>query len=449
MRASLPRGYDAGEPATRALTFEQAAVSVPAHLSPGVPQTHTPPGARVANTMGREKFPGASDADWRDWRWQQRNALRTAEDLARVVDLTDAERRGLAGTAGRFRVAVTPYYASLMDALHPFCPIRMQAVPVADEASEAAGDLTDPLGEDRHRPVRAVVHRYPDRVLFLATDTCAVYCRHCTRRRITGGGEGAFDRAEAEAGIAYVRAHRELREVIVSGGDPLVLGDERLAWLLGELRAVRHVEVLRLATRAPVTCPMRIDDALARLLRRVKPLFVITHFNHPKECTPEAQEACERLVDAGIPVENQTVLLRRVNSSARTIAGLNRRLLSWRVRPYYLHQGDVAAGTAHFRTPLACGVDILRRLRAGTSGLAVPHLAVDLPGGGGKITIQPSYASPPPPLRAGAAPGDGVAASPAGTWFRSPRGELCFYPDPPEADCGCPYDEVFYAAAEE
>jgi lysine 2,3-aminomutase len=379
-------------------------------------------------------FSAVSDSDWRDWRWQQRNALRSADDLARVLRLGDDERRGLAATAGVLRVAVTPYYASLLDPDHPFCPVRMQVVPVAAEAEVAAGDLRDPLGEDRQRPVRAVVHKYPDRVLFLVADSCAVYCRHCTRRRITSGEEGAFDRAAVEEGVAYVRAHREVRDVLVSGGDPLVLADDRLEAILSALRAIPHVEILRVATRAPVVNPMRVTDALARLLRRHAPLFAVTHFNHPKECTGDAREACERLVDHGVPVENQTVLLRRVNSSARTIADLNHRLLSWRVRPYYLHQGDVAAGTAHLRTPLATGIAIVDALRGHTSGLAVPHLAIDLPGGGGKVTVQPEY-------RTGAEPG--------GTWFRNFRGERSFYPEPPEADVSCPYDEVFYARSGE
>jgi lysine 2,3-aminomutase len=400
-------------------------------------------------TTWRDRFPGVTPAEWGDWRWQHRHALRSAEDLARVVDLGADERSGIAATAAAFRLAVTPYYASLMDRGHPFCPVRMQAIPVAAEALPAPGDLRDPLGEDRHRPVRAVVHKYPDRVLLLASDHCAVYCRHCTRRRITGGEEGAFEREALEEGIAYVREHREVRDVIVSGGDPLALSDERLEWLLAGLRAVPHVRILRVATRAPVTCPMRVTDALAALLRRFAPLFVVTHFNHPKECTGEARQACERLVDRGVPVENQTVLLRRVNSSARTIADLNHRLLAWRVRPYYLHQGDLAEGTAHLRTPLACGVRILESLRGHTSGLAVPHLAVDLPGGGGKVTVQPGYLVGPggpdaPPEPAGAArvaePG-----SASGHWFRSYRGEPFFVPEPPQADCSCPYDEVFYA----
>jgi lysine 2,3-aminomutase len=390
---------------------------------------------------GSNPLPAASEAEWRDWRWQQRNALRTAEQLARVVDLTAAERRGLALAEGRFRVGITPYYASLIDPRHPSCPVRMQAIPVAAEGDAGEGELPDPLDEDAHRPVRAVVHRYRDRALLLVSDSCPVYCRHCTRRRITGGAEGAFARAAVEEGLAYLRAHREVRDVIVSGGDPLVLGDERLGGVLRALRAIPHVEILRLATRAPVVCPMRVDDELARLLRAVKPLFVITHFNHPKECTAEAREACERLVDHGVPVENQTVLLRGVNSTARTLVDLNQRLLTWRVRPYYLHQGDLAEGTAHLRTPLRRGLEILEEMRARTSGLAVPHLAVDLPGGGGKVTVQPDYRIDAPAHAAAGAPGR------AGTWFRDLRGGRAFLPEPHEADCSCPYDAVFYAGA--
>ena len=379
----------------------------------------------------RERFPGATEAEWRDWRWQQRHALTSAEDLERLLPLTAEERRGLALAAGRTRIAVTPYYASLIDPDHPSCPVRLQVVPSPAEAARAPGDLEDPVGEEPHRPARAVVHKYRDRVLFLAVDRCAVYCRHCTRRRITFSGEGGFDRAAVEEGIAYVRAHPEVRDVIVSGGDPLVLSDERIGEVLEGLRAIPHVQLLRVATRAPVTNPMRVTGPLAALLRRVAPLFVVTHFNHPKECTPEAREACERLVDHGVPVENQSVLLRGVNSSARILTDLNERLLTFRVRPYYLHQGDLAAGTAHLRTPLQAGVAILERMRGHTSGLAVPHLAVDLPGGG-KVTLQPSYL-----VAAGA---QGVP----GHWLRDHRGERHFYPEPPDEDCTCAYEPVYY-----
>ena len=387
----------------------------------------------------RELFPHATPTEWGDWRWQQRNALATAEELARVVRLTDEERRGLQLAQGRFRVAVTPYYASLMDPDHPSCPVRMQSIPSPRELVPGPGDLEDPLGEESRRPVPAVVHRYRDRALFLVGDRCAVYCRHCTRRRLTLAGVDGFDRHAMDEGIAYVRQHPEVRDVIVSGGDPLVLSDARLEELLAGLRAIRHVEILRVATRAPVTCPMRITEALAAMLRRFAPLFAITNFNHPRECTPEARQACERLVDHGVPVENQTVLLRGVNSSARILLDLNQRLLTFRVRPYYLHQGDLAAGTAHLRTPLEAGVAILEQMRGRTSGLAIPHLAVDLPGGLGKVTLSPDYRIPPPA-------GDGDLA---GTWFRSHRGEPSFYPEPPSGDCTCPYEEVYYAARAE
>jgi len=385
----------------------------------------------------RDIFPEAGPDQWRDWRWQERHALRTAAELARVVRLSEDERRGLELAEGRYRVAVTPYYAALMDPEHPSCPVRMQAIPSAAEGRAAPGDLADPLGEDPRRPVPAVVHRYRDRVLFLVGDRCQVYCRHCTRRRLTFSGSMGFDRRAAEEGIAYIRDHPEVRDVIVSGGDPLVLSDERLVELLDGLRSIPHLELLRVATRAPVTCPMRVTDELAAALRRFAPLFVITHFNHPKECTPEAREACERLVDHGVPVENQTVLLRGLNSSARILQDLNQRLLTFRVRPYYLHQGDLAAGTGHLRTPLEAGVAILEELRGRTSGLAVPHLAVDLPGGAGKVTLAPDYRAAPPP---------GAPPAGPGSWFRSPFGELRFYPEPEERDCTCRYEAVYYAA---
>jgi lysine 2,3-aminomutase len=369
---------------------------------------------------------GASEADWRDWRWQLRNALTSADGLARLLPLTGEERRGLALGS---RVSVTPYYASLMDPGHPSCPVRMQAVPTAAEGERAPGDLRDPLGEDPRRPVRALVHRYPDRALLLATDRCPVYCRHCTRRRVTLAGEGSLSRADLGDAVGYLREHPGVREVIVSGGDPLVLDDERLGELLAAVRAVPHVRVLRVATRAPVVCPMRVDGRLARLLRAHAPLFVLTHFNHPKECTAEARLACETLVDAGVPVENQTVLLRGVNSSARVLKDLFERLLEWRVRPYYLHQGDLAEGTGHLRTPLEAGVAILEALRGGTSGLAIPHLAVDLPGGGGKVTLAPDYL---------------VEREAGAHVLRNGAGQRFRYPDPPSDDLACPYERVFY-----
>lgn len=377
-------------------------------------------------------FPQASEDEWRDWRWQLRNSVRSLDELSRFVPLTEDERRGCVETRGIFRLGISPYYLSLIDRDHPFCPVRMQAIPVRAEATVKAGELRDPLGEDLHRPVRAIVHKYPDRVLLLALDHCSVYCRHCTRRRITSGDEGGVTREELEEALAYLRAHREVRDVLISGGDPLLLSTERLAGLLEGIRAVPHVEIVRIGTRIPVCLPMRVDDLLARTLRRFAPLFVVTHFNHAKEITAGAREACERLVDHGVPVENQAVLLRRLNSSVPAIRDLMQKCLAMRVRPYYLHQMDVAEGLEHLRTPLAKGVEILQGLRGWTSGLAVPHFAVDLPGGGGKVTLQPDYVAE----RTG-----------EHTVLRNYLGEPYRYPEPRETDCSVPYDEVYYAEA--
>jgi lysine 2,3-aminomutase len=378
----------------------------------------------------QDRFPGVAEEEWRDWRWQQRSALSTVEDFARLLRLTGEEREGFARTSGRFRAGATPYYAALADPERPDCPVRRQIVPLPAEAEEGPGDRRDPTGEEPHRPVRALVQKYPDRALLLATDRCAAYCRHCTRRRITGGEGNGLDRAALAEAAAWLREHAGVREVIVSGGDPLVLADERIEEILAAIRSVPHVRILRLATRAPVTNPMRLTVPLARLLRSFAPLYVVTHFNHPKELTPEAREGCERLVDHGIPVENQSVLLRGINSSARALVELNERLLEARVRPYYLHQGDLAGGTGHLRTPLRAGIEILAAMRGRTSGLAIPHLAVDLPGGEGKIALAPDYVE---------------SREPHGTWLRGPRGGRAFYPEPTETALDCPYDAVWFA----
>jgi len=376
----------------------------------------------------RALYPDVARETWNDWRWQMRHAVRSLSELEAALSLTEAERAGCRETADLFRLGISPYYLSLIDRDHPFCPIRMQAIPVQSEARVRPGELVDPLGEDKTRPVPAIVHRYPDRVLLLALDSCSTYCRHCTRRRITKGGEADLGRAELFRGIEYIRQHQEVRDVLISGGDPFLLSEARLEELLAPLRAIPHVEMLRIGTRVPVCLPMRVTPALAQLLRRYAPLFVVTHFNHPKEVTPEARAACELLVDTGVPVENQAVLLRRVNSEARIIKELSHALLKSRVRPYYLHQMDVAEGCEHLRTPLRKGVEILEALRGHTSGLAVPHFAVDLPGGGGKVTLQPEYV---------------VEHRGTETVFRNFQGQTYRYPEPEETDCSCPYDEVW------
>jgi len=379
----------------------------------------------------RALFPDATDAQWGDWKWQLRNSVRDGSGLSRALQLTDDERAGLDETAKIFRVGVSPYYLSLIDPEHQFCPVRMQSIPVRAEASVQPGELADPLGEDPHRPVEAIVHKYPDRVLFLATDTCSVYCRHCTRRRITKGGEAELTKTQLQLGLEYIASHPEVRDVLISGGDPLILSDERLEAILKPLREIPHVEMIRIGTRMPVTLPMRVTPELAKLLRRYAPLFIVTHFNHPKEITPEARAACELLVDNGVPVENQAVLMRRLNSDARIIKELNHACLRMRVRPYYLHQMDVAEGCEHLRTPIEKGVEILNQLRGFTTGLAVPHLAVDLPGGGGKVTLQPEYV---------------VEKTAEQTVFRNYKGERYAYPEPKETDCSCPYEDVWKSA---
>ncbi len=376
----------------------------------------------------RRLFPEATAEQWSDWRWQMRHSVRNLEALERYVRLTPDERAGVQETSELFRLGISPYYLSLIDPDHPFCPVRMQAIPTRAEARIRPGELTDPLGEDRTRPVEAIVHKYPDRVLFLALDTCSVYCRHCTRRRITKGGEAELNKTALQQGIDYVRAHPEVRDVLISGGDPFVLSDERLEELLAGLHAIPHVEMIRIGTRVPVCLPMRVTEKLARMLRRYAPVYVVTHFNHPKELSPEAAAACELLVDHGVPVENQAVLMRRLNSDARIIKELSHRLLRHRVRPYYLHQMDVAEGCEHLRTPLEKGLEILSQLRGHTTGLAIPHLAVDLPGGGGKVTLQPDYT---------------VERGEKEWVFNNFRGQRYTYPQPEETDCSCPYDAVW------
>ncbi len=393
------------------------------------PPLTTPPRGQAPARDWRAIFPGVTEAEWRDWRWQARRSVRTLEELERYVSLTDDERAGVRETASIFKLAITPYYLSLIDPDHPFCPVRRQSIPVRAEADVSPGELADPLGEDLHRPATSIVHKYPDRVLLLALDRCSVYCRHCTRRRITGQPETEIDREAVTEAVEWLHDHPEVRDVLISGGDPFLLPTQRLDDLLTAIRAVPHVQMIRIGTRVPVCNPMRVDEALAKVLRKHAPLFVVTHFNHPKEITAEAGAACELLIDHGVPVENQAVLMRRINSNARIQTDLNHRLLERRVRPYYLHQMDVAEGLEHLRTPIRAGIDIIEQMRGWTTGLAIPHLAVDLPAGGGKVTLSPPYAQ---------------AFEERETVFRNYKGETYRYPEPRETDCSCPYDEVYY-----
>jgi lysine 2,3-aminomutase len=383
--------------------------------------------AEAARALRRRDVP---DAQWLDWRWQLSHMLTTAEELAAVIELSPEERAGLAASAKLFRTGLTPYYASLMDPVHPACPIRMQAIPRAVEADVRDEELRDPLGEDTHNPAPSIVHKYPDRVLFLVVDRCGIYCRHCNRRRLVGGDEPPTT-ADLEAGLEYIARTPRVRDVLLSGGDPLLLSTRRLGYLLGRLRAIPHVETIRIGTRLPVVCPMRIDAELCAELRRHHPVFVNTHFNHAVELTPEARAACERLVDAGVPVGNQTVLLRGVNSSVRSLRALMRGLLRARVRPYYLFQGDTVIGTDHLRTPVEEAMRLYEGLRGWINGMAVPQLVLDAPGGGGKVPIFPSYIE-----ELGA---ETVVV-------RTYRGERIAYPQPRERDCAVPYDAIYFAS---
>jgi lysine 2,3-aminomutase len=368
-------------------------------------------------------------AQWNDWRWQLGHMLTSTDDLARVIDLSPEERAGLAASASLFRVGITPYYASLMDPAHASCPVRLQAIPRAAEAAIREEELRDPLGEDTHNPAPSVVHKYPDRVLFLVVDRCGIYCRHCNRRRLVGGDEPPTT-AELEAGLEYIAKTRRIRDVLLSGGDPLLLSTRRLEYLLSRLRQIPHVETIRIGTRLPVVCPMRIDDELTSALRKHHPLFINTHFNHVKELTPEARAGCERLVDAGIPVGNQTVLLRGVNSSVRSLRALMRGLLRSRVKPYYLFQGDTVIGTDHLRTPVESAQELYKGLRGWMNGMAVPMLVLDAPGGGGKVPIIPDYIEEIDEDR---------------VIVQTYRGTRVEYPQPRERDCTVPYDAVYFA----
>jgi len=323
-----------------------------------------------------------------DWQWQVRHALRSLADLESALVLTPNERIGAArAQAAGLPISITPYYLSLCDPHDASCPIRQQCVPVAAETLTAPGDLDDPLGEVTHEVAPELVQRYPDRALLLVTDRCAVYCRFCTRSRMVGHGGGARSLDRLAPALTYLRAHPEIRDVILSGGDPLAMTTPRLLEIVRNVREIPSVETIRLATRVPVTLPQRISGELLRALRPFHPLWVMTHFNHPKELTPTSIAACEQLADHGFPVMNQTVLLRGINDDAEILTQLFRGLVRARVRPYYLLQADPVRGTAHLRTPLAIGIAIMKQLQGRLSGIALPKLIVDTPGGWGKVSV--------------------------------------------------------------
>jgi lysine 2,3-aminomutase len=333
----------------------------------------------------------APDAQWNDWHWQQRERVTRLDQLEKVVHVTADERRAAIETEAEFQMGITPYYAALMDPDDPSCPIRLQSVPTMGETFVAAADLEDPLAEERDMPTPGITHRYPDRVLFYTTHNCPVYCRHCTRKRKVADPTSTAAKKQIEDSLAYIEQHGEIRDIVISGGDPLSLSDDRLDYILGRLRAIPHVEIFRLGTRNLVTLPQRVTDDFVRMLREHHPVYVNTHFNHPKECTAEAFEAARRIADAGCPIGNQMVLLKGVNDDPKIVKELNQKLLLMRIRPYYIYQCDLAKGISHFRTPVEKGIEIIESLRGHTSGLAVPQFVIDAPHGGGKIPVNPNY----------------------------------------------------------
>jgi lysine 2,3-aminomutase len=347
----------------------------------------------ITRAFRKRCYPNVELAQWNDWRWQARHRVRTLADLERIFVLSEDERSAVARHQGSLPLGITPYYASIMSREDAMEPLRRTHIPVGDEYSKTPGEADDPLGEDGHTAVPGLVHRYPDRVLFLATGFCSTYCRYCTRSRMVGepGGEYSFSRPQWEQALDYIASHTEIRDVLISGGDPLTLSDERLDYLLGRLRAIRHVEFVRLGTKVPVVLPMRVTRTLTRILKKHHPLWMSLHFTHPAELSPEVTEACNRLADAGIPLGSQTVLLKDINDSVDTLKDLYHGLLKRRVRPYYLYQCDPITGSAHFRTSVDKGLEIMQGLRGHTTGYAVPTYVIDAPGGGGKIPLLPDY----------------------------------------------------------
>jgi lysine 2,3-aminomutase len=351
-----------------------------------------PDGTRLERRNGTFRhhyFPNITDTEWNDWRWQFRHRVTSLEELATHLTIP-ADEWGIRREILRdFRMGITPYYLSLIDPSDPNDPVLRQVVPIADEYHFRAFGDEDPLGEEKLSPVPGITHRYPDRVLMVISNSCAIYCRYCTRKRIMY--EDATPDIEIDAMVDYIARTPSVRDVVVSGGDPLTYSTQKLDRILSKLRAIPHLEIIRIGSRVPVALPQRIDDELCRMLEKYHPLWINVHFNHPSECTPEAAKACDKLLRAGIPLNNQAVLLKGVNDSVTTMKGLVHGLMKMRVRPYYLYQCDPIRGGEHFRTPLSKGLEIIQGLRGHTSGLAVPTFVVDAPGGGGKIPVTPGY----------------------------------------------------------
>ena len=372
----------------------------------------------------KELFPNVTDEQWNDWKWQVKNRIETYEELSKYFTFDADEAEGIKKALAKFRMAITPYYLSLIDPNDPFDPIRRQAIPQGAECNIAPADLNDPLHEDEDSPAPGLTHRYPDRVLFLITDMCSMYCRHCTRRRFAGQKDDESPSERIEKCLAYIERTPQVRDVLLSGGDALMVSDKKLEYIIQRLRAIPHVEIVRIGSRTPVVCPQRITPELCEMLKKYHPIWLNTHFNHPNEFTPEAEQALARLANAGIPLGNQTVLLRGVNDCVHVMKKLLHELVRNRVRPYYIYQCDLSMGLEHFRTPVSKGIEIIENLRGHTSGYAVPTFVVDAPGGGGKTPVMPQYV---------------ISQSPDKVILRNFEGVITTYTEPREyhEDCHC------------
>lgn len=368
----------------------------------------------------KQYFPDVTDEQWNDWKWQVKNRIETVDQLKKYLNLTQEEENGVREALKTMRMAITPYYLSLIDPNDPNDPVRKQCVPTARELHRADADLTDPLHEDSDSPVPGLTHRYPDRVLFLITDQCSMYCRHCTRRRFAGQHDCAVPMDRIDKCIEYIEKTPQVRDVLLSGGDALLVQDSTLEYIISRLRKIDHVEIIRIGSRVPVVCPQRITPELCNMLKKYHPIWLNTHFNHPNEVTAESSAACARMADAGIPLGNQSVLLRGINDNTETMKKLVHELVKMRVRPYYIYQCDLSLGIEHFRTPVSKGIEIIENLRGHTSGYAVPTFVVDAPGGGGKIPLMPNY----------------VISQAPGRWvLRNYEGVITTYTEPTDAYC--------------
>ena len=378
---------------------QSTVVEYPLQFTPRPPtsiitkKNHKFPISERSKAFAKQFYPDASIHDWNDWKWQVRNRVRTIEKIQDIIQLTDDEYKSIELRTKNLPMAITPYYLSLLDPVDPNQPLRKTHLPVGNEFVQTPGEDPDPLNEDHDMAVPGLVHRYPDRVLFLTTGFCSTYCRYCTRSRAVGetNGEYSFKMSYWEKAAQYIEANPTIRDCLLSGGDPLSIGDDKLEWLLNRLRSIKHLEFIRIGTKIPVVMPQRITKDLCRILKKFHPLWMSIHFTHPDELTPEVVEACNRLADAGIPLGGQTVLLKGINDNIETMKPLVHGMLKMRVKPYYLYQCDPVSGSAHFRTSVEKGLEIIKQLRGHTTGYAVPQFVVDAPGGGGKIPLLPDY----------------------------------------------------------